>query len=115
MTKISRSDRYAEVHAPDSGVESLTVLPVALHGNSIDRFIIGHRLAVSKRVVGSEMELTREQVEWLRDRLTDVLMESDPAYAAHAERESAKAAELASATPATDAEYMEYLKERTYP
>lgn len=69
------------------------------------RFHIGQRLWVEGTSVNADLRLGREQATWLRDRLTDVLNETDPAYIAHAESESAKAAALDGATPATDNEW----------
>lgn len=105
--KLNRDGRYTDAHRGDVGIESMGVLPVALYGATPDRFIVTHRLSVNHRTVKSEIELTREQVVWLRDHLTDVLNETDPAYIAHME----KAAALGESQPATDEEYQAHLAE----
>ena len=110
-TKLNRDGGYTDALHGGIGIESMGILPVALDGGGIDRFIVEKRLSVSRRVVKSEIELTREQATWLRDRLTDVLNETDPAYIAHAESESAKAAALADTTPASDDEWKARLAE----
>lgn len=129
-TKLNRDGGYTDALHGGIGIESMGILPVALDGGGIDRFIVEKRLVVSRRVVKSEIELTREQATWLRDRLTDVLNETDPAYQAWvAERENdmkfnpdapatvnpdqlkAYEAMVAPALPATDDEWKARLAE----
>lgn len=107
-TKINSQNGISHVHKADRAVERLSVLPLALHAATVDRFLIDHRIGTNNKAVKVELELDREQVAWLRDRLTDVLNETDPAYIAHMER-AAAAGEPA--LPATDAEWKARLVE----
>lgn len=106
-SNLSRDDQFVDAHRGGIGIEHMSILPVALDGGGISHFIVEKRLSVCRRVVKAEIELTREQAVWLRDRLTDVLNETDPTYIAHME----KAAALGEIQPATDAEYREHLAE----
>lgn len=72
------------------------------------RLHVSHRSDSHGMVVESSLRLGREQAEWLRDRLTDVLNETDPAYIAHMEKAAAMGEP---ALPATDDEWKARLVE----
>lgn len=104
-TRINGDNGISHVHAADRAVERVSVLPLALHSAQVDRFLIDHRIGTNNKAVKVELELDREQVIWLRDRLTDVLNETDPAYIAHMEKAAAMG------EPATDDEWKARLVE----
>jgi len=107
-SSLDRDSRFADAHHGCVGIDNLSILPVTYTGDTMPtRFIVTHRLSAGPGMVQSEISLNREQMAWLRDRLTDVLNETDPAYIAHME----KAAALADAEPATEAEYHARLEE----
>lgn len=108
-SKLHRDDRFMDAYHGHVGLNSLTILPVTYTGNTVPTgFIVTHRLSAGPGMVQSEMTLDREQMAWLRDRLTDVLNDTDPAYIAHMER-AAAAGEPA--LPATDDEWKARLVE----
>lgn len=104
--KLNRDDRFADAHHGYVGIDNLTILPVTYTGETMPtRFLVNHRVTVGPGMVQSEIALTREQMVWLRDKMTDLLNETDPAYIAHME----KAAALGEIQPASDEEYAAYL------
>lgn len=108
-SSLDRDSRFAEAYHGCVGIDNLSILPVTYSGDTKPtRFIVTHRLSAGPGMVQSEISLSREQVAWLRDRLTDVLNDTDPAYIAHMERAAAMGEP---ALPATDDEWKDRLVE----
>ena len=77
MSKTSVSFKPAAVDVVDVWHLSLG------KGDPRSVYRIDQRLSAGETTVEAHVSLNREQAEWVRDQLTVILNETDPAYLAH--------------------------------